>query len=94
MKFIPHFSVFCANIGFFCETTKFLEEFFQLNVFHQYCVSTISQVVTSIRFLKKAILYRHFRREAAPGYLRANFHYAPMCSMRYSMQAKGTFALL
>lgn len=54
MKFIPHFSVFCANIGFFGETTKFLEEFFQLNVFHQYCVSTISQVVTSIRFLKKA----------------------------------------
>ena len=54
MKFIPHFSVFCANIGFFCETTKFLEEFFQLNVFHQYCVSTISQVVTSIRFFEKS----------------------------------------
>ena len=30
MKFIPHFSVFGANIGFFCETTKFLEEFFRL----------------------------------------------------------------
>ena len=53
MELILHFSVHCANIGFFCETTKFLEEFFQLNVFHQYCVSTISQVVTSIRFLKK-----------------------------------------
>ena len=27
MKFIPHFSVYCANIGFFCETTKFFGEF-------------------------------------------------------------------
>ena len=40
MKFILHFSVFCANIGFFCETTKFLEEFL-LQAYHQYCVSTI-----------------------------------------------------
>ena len=40
MKFIPHFSVFCANIGFFCETTKFLGEFL-LQAYHQYCVSTI-----------------------------------------------------
>ena len=59
MKFIPHFSVFGANIGFFSETTKFLEEFFQLNVFHQYCVSTISQVVTPISFLKKVIFVPH-----------------------------------
>ena len=27
MKFIPHFSVHCANIRVFCETTKFLEVF-------------------------------------------------------------------
>lgn len=46
MELILHFSVHCANISFFFETTKFLEEFFQLNVFHQYYVSTISQVDT------------------------------------------------
>ena len=28
MKFIPHFSVHCANIRVFGETTKFLDEFF------------------------------------------------------------------
>ena len=56
MELILHFSVHCANIRVFCETTKFLEEFLlhilisrrSRKVYHQYSVLTIYQWVRHI----------------------------------------------
>ena len=65
MELILHFSVHCANIRVFGETTKFFGGVFdscsnlpQIKVYHQYCVPTILQVVTPfLSFGKSYILF-------------------------------------
>ena len=62
MELILHFSVHCANIRVFGETTKFWGGVFdscsnlpQIKVYHEYSVPTILQVVTPFYLLKKVI---------------------------------------